>query len=299
MKNYWIYYCVAILCFVLAFITPILFTGQDYTHFSSNTGFIGDTIGGLTAPFLSLGGSILVFAALKAQIDANKAVQDQFVSQQKENNKRDFEEKLFRLFDLHLEIVRTSSLRVTKLRSSNPDADYHFTTIIGFEYQHKINELIKQNKQLEGTLVFEKSMELFEWTMFDGNRKDEYQWQSEKVVSIALDFYKEKMNEILFRYFSNAFYIIQAIDTSNYHNDIEKVDFINLYLNQFTYSEIKWLFWISFHEDYRNHQPILEKYGCFNRINYDDLTTKTYSDLPSKFPHLEARFEKVRKQNNS
>lgn len=42
------------------------------------TGQIGDTIGGITAPILSLVGSILVFLALKAQINANSIVMKQF-----------------------------------------------------------------------------------------------------------------------------------------------------------------------------------------------------------------------------
>lgn len=46
--------------------------------FGSDTGAIGDTIGGITAPFLSLLGSILVFAALLAQVRANDIVIEQF-----------------------------------------------------------------------------------------------------------------------------------------------------------------------------------------------------------------------------
>jgi hypothetical protein len=54
----------------------------------SNTGAIGDTIGGTTAPIASLLGSILVFYALKAQIDANTAIQKQLENQKNEEIKR-------------------------------------------------------------------------------------------------------------------------------------------------------------------------------------------------------------------
>jgi hypothetical protein len=54
----------------------------------SNTGEIGDTIGGTTAPIASLLGSILVFYALKAQIDANTAIQNQLQNQENEEIKR-------------------------------------------------------------------------------------------------------------------------------------------------------------------------------------------------------------------
>ncbi|MBI3233406.1 MAG: hypothetical protein HYZ42_05090 [Bacteroidetes bacterium] len=42
-----------------------------------NTGVIGDTIGGITAPFTSLFGSILVYLALKSQQDANELLKKQ------------------------------------------------------------------------------------------------------------------------------------------------------------------------------------------------------------------------------
>lgn len=51
----------------------------------SNTGPIGDTIGGITAPFLSLVGSYLVYLALKAQISANILLQNQIDSEREEN----------------------------------------------------------------------------------------------------------------------------------------------------------------------------------------------------------------------
>ncbi|WP_010662378.1 hypothetical protein [Marinilabilia salmonicolor] len=48
----------------------------------TKTGQIGDTIGGVTAPFLSLVGSVLVFLSFRAQIDMNKeqfkAIKKQF-----------------------------------------------------------------------------------------------------------------------------------------------------------------------------------------------------------------------------
>lgn len=47
----------------------------------SQTGQIGDTIGGITAPIVNIIGAILVFYALKAQIDANRLIQDQFDEQ--------------------------------------------------------------------------------------------------------------------------------------------------------------------------------------------------------------------------
>lgn len=60
-------------------ITPYLFT-RDWGLIKFDD--IGGTIGGITAPFLSFFGSILVYLALKAQIKANQQVQNQFKLQE-------------------------------------------------------------------------------------------------------------------------------------------------------------------------------------------------------------------------
>lgn len=69
----------------MAALAPYMFTQWSWgVEFGDVTGPIGDTIGGLTAPFLSLVGSILVFAALRAQIQANELVLEEFRREDKE-----------------------------------------------------------------------------------------------------------------------------------------------------------------------------------------------------------------------
>ena len=64
---------------------PILFTQFGIISFN-NTGQIGDTIGGITAPITGIIGSILVYLALRAQIRANEIIQTQ-ISEQKIDEK--------------------------------------------------------------------------------------------------------------------------------------------------------------------------------------------------------------------
>ena len=66
------------ICIFSPFILTQSFIGPNFTL----TGAIGDTIGGITAPFISIIGAILVFLALKAQIQANLLVQDQIEAQE-------------------------------------------------------------------------------------------------------------------------------------------------------------------------------------------------------------------------
>ncbi|AXT49692.1 hypothetical protein D1818_02220 [Aquimarina sp. BL5] len=57
----------------LASYFPLMFDFYDF----SNTGGIGDTIGGITAPFINGLAAILVFLAFKAQIKANEIFKNQ------------------------------------------------------------------------------------------------------------------------------------------------------------------------------------------------------------------------------
>lgn len=73
---------------VVVLIAPFILT-QNFGLFSfSETGPIGDTIGGITSPITSLIGSLLVFLALKAQIDANELVRQQFEQQKTDDTQR-------------------------------------------------------------------------------------------------------------------------------------------------------------------------------------------------------------------
>ncbi|MFD1015758.1 hypothetical protein [Winogradskyella rapida] len=68
----------------LCLLTPLIFTlPLGWANFSE-TGSIGDTIGGITAPFINILGAILVFLALKAQIEANLVIQAQIDRQDTE-----------------------------------------------------------------------------------------------------------------------------------------------------------------------------------------------------------------------
>jgi len=80
-NNILIFLIVGILFVILS---PFIFTRPFGVFNFTDTGTIGDTIGGITAPITSLLGSILVYFALKAQIDANKLIQDQIEGQKNE-----------------------------------------------------------------------------------------------------------------------------------------------------------------------------------------------------------------------
>lgn len=99
---------------IAVFTIPIMLTQFPAIISFNNTGEIGDTIGGITAPFLSFFGSILIYLALRSQITANEEFKRQF---EKQNQDMLF----FRLIDNLKE--RTLSYSVFPVNSLNNTTD--------------------------------------------------------------------------------------------------------------------------------------------------------------------------------
>lgn len=68
---------------VLMFIVPFFIEHFNIKHIGE-FGTVGDTIGGITSPISGLIGSILIYLALKAQIDANGIAHQQIIENEKQ-----------------------------------------------------------------------------------------------------------------------------------------------------------------------------------------------------------------------
>lgn len=89
---------------VLILLLPLLFTQTSTVIFDlSWSGQIGDTIGGITAPFVGLVGSFLVYKAFLAQIEANK-IQATAIQNQSRDKELDIAFRL--LYDIDTVLVR-------------------------------------------------------------------------------------------------------------------------------------------------------------------------------------------------
>ncbi|MDP1817558.1 MAG: hypothetical protein Q8K92_24070 [Leadbetterella sp.] len=139
-------------------IMPFLLTFEFFhERFNfSETGQIGDTIGGITAPFLNLIGAFLIFYALKAQVTANELVQRQI---DKENDNKECETEAknlnqlysylldsinsFKFTTLPLEDLRNTENIDTEVEYSGGDAFYHLFSQIRCHYHGTPEELHK------------------------------------------------------------------------------------------------------------------------------------------------------------
>jgi hypothetical protein len=70
---------ILLILLIIIILIPFLFTLPAISKYFeySNTGGIGDTIGGITAPFINGFSALLVFLAFKAQINANEIFKNQ------------------------------------------------------------------------------------------------------------------------------------------------------------------------------------------------------------------------------
>jgi hypothetical protein len=72
LEKFLLYFCVALILFTL--FAPLLFTFPAICNLFnfSETGNIGNTIGGITAPFIGLVGAILIYVSFRKQVEANE-----------------------------------------------------------------------------------------------------------------------------------------------------------------------------------------------------------------------------------
>ena len=94
---------------ILLIVTLFMVYGTG--SFTDETGWMGDTIGGVTAPFVNGLAAILVYLALKAQIDANRLIQEQF-NKEREEKREDLNDKL-ELLKLDLDSIKKNLIRST------------------------------------------------------------------------------------------------------------------------------------------------------------------------------------------
>lgn len=107
---------IAFLFLMFSFISPFLFTRlsatQDFDF--SNTGEIGDTLGGIMNPFIAICGVIVTGLAFYMQYNANriqvKSFKKEFETQTFENKLQKFESQFYEMLRLHKENVNEIKL---------------------------------------------------------------------------------------------------------------------------------------------------------------------------------------------
>lgn len=127
---------------ILIVISPFILTRSLGIIEFTGTGEIGDTIGGITSPIASIIGSILVYYALKAQIDANAIIQKQLTDQKSADYERKIVDYLTNLLNIiREEINGFEYVETTTERSSNEGEKITETLIKGSDAIYKFLDL--------------------------------------------------------------------------------------------------------------------------------------------------------------
>jgi hypothetical protein len=104
MDNMSRFFIITVFCLVVtSFFSPMILTSERFKeYFSQDTGFAGDTIGGLMNPFITLAGVIVTGLAFYMQYKANEQ-QKQLFEQQMKIQK--FESQFYEMLHLHRENI--------------------------------------------------------------------------------------------------------------------------------------------------------------------------------------------------
>lgn len=132
---------------ILLAISPYILTRSfGLISFDADTGVIGDTIGGITAPIANLIGSILVFFALQAQIEANKLIFDQFEYQKGEETSRKLNSYILEQIKLIREDIQEISRTETTTKTVNKERIEEVKYYKGVEGINKLLEAVSVMK---------------------------------------------------------------------------------------------------------------------------------------------------------
>lgn len=94
-KKFWL---IIIIVVIAICALPALFTSLPSIIDFTETGQIGDTIGGVMGPFIAIVAALLTFFAFWVQFDANRELAN-------ENRRNHFESRFYKMLDIHLENV--------------------------------------------------------------------------------------------------------------------------------------------------------------------------------------------------
>lgn len=147
---------------VIALVAPIIFTRISFSGISFvDTGSIGDTIGGLMNPFVSISAVLVTFLAFYIQYKANK---QQLTNFRKELDLNKFENQYYEMLRLHKENVNEINISILSLEKEPDGALRKSDSIQGrevFQYfleemnvAYKIIKLAMPDRLPEEILVF-------------------------------------------------------------------------------------------------------------------------------------------------
>lgn len=215
-NNIWIFLIVSTVVLLLPILFTLRLTGApDFTA----TGAIGDTIGGITAPFVNIGAAFLLFYTLMEQVKSNKKQQRDFILQKKKDRRRKiYEWFLHDLENIYEEIKNFEDITDTRglnaifntcerfeRQKNNKDVLIRMTDSEPFRRLHyivvTINELVKLAKpsellKSEKNTLLRKVSYLYNGKLYPHVKKVVSAYEGKDIISDRVTFFLKFHNNI-------------------------------------------------------------------------------------------------------
>lgn len=304
-----------IMATILIFLFPWLLTRESSYPSFMNTGDVGDTIGGITAPIVGLLGAILVYLAFKEQVRANDLIIKQFTEQKTITHRQNFEQTFFNMLNIHHEIVNNMECmphdlhlkverNINKLKVSKDlkDQVHEFNSYYTSDYD-------ADDKPNRGRAFFSYTMDaLIEGVdiadSIGGFRKDSVSTQytnvktRETFESFFPEVYKTLFRQLdthLGHYYRNLYRIIKMIDEQKFSEDEKenyeiKYFYTSIVRSQLSDYEIVWLFFNGLFDYGKKFKPYIQEYTLLKIL--EGNTNETI--MKFKNVYVKTAFEKIK-----
>lgn len=237
-RSFWIYFGIAIFLIIAIGFLPYLLTSTRFCLIDfSDSGQVGDTIGGIMGPFIAIVASLLTFLAFWVQFKANQQQRYDIAVER-------FESNLFQMLQMQESIVN----------------GLYYSSIDGADRYY--------GESFHGRNVFYAIYELKGW---DPN------WGLKDLIKEKgySAYEKDKEIIILDHYFRHLYRIFKYIDDSNLFTKEEKYQYASMARSSLSPYELVLLFYNCLSANGKEKfKPLIETFALFNNLRLDLLVPK-------------------------
>lgn len=281
--------CVIITFF--SFFAPILFTQINFVDFS-RTGQIGDTIGGIMNPFISLVVAGLTFLAFNMQYQANKGLEKQLKEQQIQFKKSQIENQFYEMLKLHKENLNSLITKVQQNHKSIKLNDTNALSIIISELKGAYDLALSNFVEKDSKTCFNEAYDVLYSGYFDTDkRKHPFFSSIFNLKGFSPTFFNGYASEFS-RYYRHLFQMVKFIvNQDQYLTYEEQRNFLRLLRAQLSNEEQVLLFynWYScFGKQWENEENrFFTDYRMIHNIHqniiFDDIILEEIFDINGDF----------------
>lgn len=252
------FWLIAVTCILLIFI-PAVFAlpGCEFFNLSKDeTARIGDSIGGITAPFVAILAAVLTFLAFWVQYDFNE-------KQQVSIEKQRFEHNFYEMLNIHESITQSLKLMIID-ESSGVDSENNIVVKSEgrdvFQLLYEVMPISASRRVANGIIIPNTKQYKGLKELFHSNDKRFEIYENNTAVG-TLD-----------HYFSQLYSIFKMIIENKELDDNAKYDYSRIVRSTLSQYELLLLFYNCLSSNgIEKFKPIIEDYAIMNNLRKDML----------------------------